>query len=35
MREMSLRMAIKVAELRKSFPLKWQALASTTCMKAN
>lgn len=33
MREMSLRMAIKVAELRKSFPLKWQALASTTCMK--
>ena len=34
MREMSLRMAIKVAELRKSFPLKWQALASTTCMKA-
>ena len=35
MREMSLRMAIKVAELRKSFPLKWQALASTTCMKAS
>ena len=35
MREMSLRMAIKVAELRKSFPTKWQALASTTCMKAN
>ena len=34
MREMSLRMAIKVAELRKSFPAKWQALASTTCMKA-
>jgi hypothetical protein len=34
MREMSLRMAIKVAELRKSFPTKWQALASTTCMKA-
>jgi hypothetical protein len=34
LREMSLRMAIKVAQLYKSFPLKWQALAATTCMKA-
>ena len=33
-REMSLRMAIKVADLRKSFPLKWQAMAQMTCMKA-
>jgi hypothetical protein len=35
LREMSLRMAIKIAELRKSFPLKWESLAKTTCMKAN
>lgn len=34
MREMSLRMAIKVAQLYKSFPLTWQAMARTTCMKA-
>jgi len=34
LREVSLRMAIKIAQLRKSFPLKWSALASTTCMKA-
>ena len=34
MREMSLRMAIKVADLRKSFPLKWKAMAAVTCMKA-
>ena len=34
LREMSLRMAIKIAELRKSFPLKWESLAKTTCMKA-
>ena len=33
MREMSLRMAIKVADLRKSFPLKWKAMAAVTCMK--
>lgn len=32
-REMSLRMAIKVADLRKSFPTKWQAMAQVTCMK--
>ena len=34
LREMSLRMAIKIAQLYKSFPLKWQSLAATTCMKA-
>jgi len=34
LREMSLRMAIKIAQLYKSFPLKWQSLATTTCMKA-
>jgi hypothetical protein len=33
-REMSLRMAIKIADLRKSFPLKWKAMAEVTCMKA-
>lgn len=32
-REMSLRMAIKVADLKKSFPLKWKAMAEVTCMK--
>jgi hypothetical protein len=32
LREMSLRMAIKIAQLYKSFPLKWQSLAATTCM---
>ena len=35
LREVSLRMAIKIAQLRKSFPLKWSALASTTCMKSS
>jgi hypothetical protein len=34
LREVSLRMAIKIAQLKKSFPLKWEALAKTTCMKA-
>jgi hypothetical protein len=33
LREMSLRMAIKIAQLYKSFPTKWQALAQSTCMK--
>jgi len=33
-REMSLRMAIKVAQLYKSFPNNWEAMARTTCMKA-
>ena len=34
LREMSLRMAIKVADLRKSFPAKWKAMAQMTCMKS-
>ena len=34
MREMSLRMAIKIADLRKSFPLKWKSMAEVTCMKS-
>ncbi len=33
LREMSLRMAIKIAQLYKSFPTKWAALAQSTCMK--
>jgi hypothetical protein len=33
LREMSLRMALKIADLRKSFPLKWKIMAQTTCMK--
>jgi len=33
LREMSLRMALKIAQLYKSFPLRWKALATTTCMK--
>ena len=32
-REVSLRMAIKIADLRKSFPLKWKNMAEVTCMK--
>jgi hypothetical protein len=34
LREMSLRMAIKIADLRKSFPDKWQDMARVTCMRA-
>ena len=34
LREVSLRMAIKIAQLRKSFPMKWSALALSTCMKS-
>jgi hypothetical protein len=33
-REMSVRMAIKIADLRKSFPLKWKAMTEVTCMKS-
>ena len=33
LREVILRMAIKVAQLYKSFPMRWKAMASTTCMK--
>jgi hypothetical protein len=34
LREMSLRMAIKIADLRKSFPNNWKRMAETTCMKS-
>ena len=33
LREVSLRTAIKIADLYKSFPLKWKSLAKTTVMK--
>ncbi len=33
LRELSLRMVLKVADLRKSFPLNWQSMAKTTCMR--
>jgi hypothetical protein len=33
LRELSLRMALKIADLRKSFPTRWMAMAKTTCMK--
>jgi hypothetical protein len=33
LRELSLRMVLKLADLRKSFPTNWQAMARTTCMK--
>jgi predicted AAA+ superfamily ATPase len=32
LRELSLRMMLKIADLRKSFPRSWQAMARTTCM---
>ena len=34
LREMSLRMAIKIADLRKSFPGNWKRMTETTCMKS-
>ena len=33
LRELSLRMVLKVADLRKSFPTTWQTMAKTTCMR--
>ena len=33
LRELSLRMVLKVADLRKSFPLNWKSMAQTTCMR--
>jgi hypothetical protein len=33
LRELSLRMVLKVADLRESFPSNWQAMATTTCMR--
>ena len=33
LRELSLRMVLKVADLRKGFPTSWKSMAKTTCMK--
>lgn len=33
LRELSLRMVLKVADLRKSFPDAWQSMAKNTCMR--
>lgn len=33
LRELSLRMVLKVADLRKSFPNSWTGIAQTTCMR--
>jgi hypothetical protein len=33
LRELSLRMVLKIADLRKAFPLSWTAMVKTTCMK--
>lgn len=33
LRELSLRMVLKIADLYKSFPKVWEAMASTTCMR--
>jgi hypothetical protein len=34
LREMSLRMALKIADLRRSFEGNWKRMAETTCMKS-
>jgi hypothetical protein len=33
LRELSLRMVLKLADLRMSFPTNWTAMAKTTCMR--
>jgi hypothetical protein len=33
LRELSLRMVLKIADLRKAFPKSWTAMAQTTCMR--
>jgi hypothetical protein len=33
LRELSLRTVLKIADLRKSFPNKWQSVAEVTCMR--
>jgi len=33
LRELSLRTVLKIADLRKSFPQKWQSVAEVTCMR--
>jgi hypothetical protein len=34
MRELSLRMVLKVADIRVSMPTKWQSVVAVTCMKS-
>jgi hypothetical protein len=33
LRELSLRMVLKIADLKKAFPATWQSMARTTCMR--
>jgi hypothetical protein len=33
LRELSLRMVLKIADLRVSFPDRWQSIAGMTCMR--
>jgi hypothetical protein len=33
LRELSLRMVLKIADLKKSFPSSWMSMAKTTCMR--
>jgi hypothetical protein len=33
LRELSLRMVLKIADLRKSFPKNWKAMANNTCFR--
>jgi len=35
MRELSLRMVLKIADLRRTFPSKWEAVAEVTCMRGS
>ena len=35
LRELSLRMVLKLADLKKAFPDMWQSMAMTTCMRRN
>jgi len=35
LRELSLRMVLKIADLRKSFPKNWKAMAQNTCFRRN
>jgi len=33
LRELSLRMVLKISDLRRAFPKSWTAMAQTTCMR--
>jgi len=33
LRELSLRMVLKISDLRKAFPVKWKSMVETTCMR--